>query len=72
MKVAINMKLTYFASSNLCSFGVHAKWVPGTLNDVINIVTQRNRKTVPASAKNLRSSTILESIIYKVLVLCSL
>lgn len=33
--------------------GSHCKCAPGTLSDVISIVMQRKRKTVPESEKNL-------------------
>lgn len=40
--------------------GLQSKCVPGTERDVINIVIQRNKNTVPDSAKNLRSKINLK------------
>jgi hypothetical protein len=60
-EVFLELNIAYVGSSILLwSLGVHSKWVPGTLNDVINIVTHRSKNTVPDNAKNLRNNTILE------------
>lgn len=48
---------TYSVSSTLKSSCRHFRWVPGTLNDVINMVTQRSRNTVPDRAKKRRNNT---------------
>lgn len=50
---------TYPSSPNLWSLGRQSKCVPGTLKEVINIVKQRNKNTVPANAKKRRKRTSL-------------
>lgn len=52
------IKLPHLSSVNLWSLDVHCRWVPGTLSDVINMVTHRRRNTVPPKAKNRLRSTI--------------
>jgi len=43
---------------NQChTFGSHCRWTPGTDNDVMSIVTQRSKNTVPVNA-NIRRITI--------------
>lgn len=52
------INLPHLSSVNLWSLDVHCRWVPGTLSDVINMVTHRRRNTVPPKAKNRLRSTI--------------
>lgn len=50
------------------TLGEQSKWEPGTLNEVIIIVTHRNRKTVPVNAKKRRIKMILKNSITYLLV----